>query len=121
MSPVDHWLIETDQRELSLCVAAQAALEKNGVPTRVVSVPCFELFEKQSESYRTATLGNAKVKVAIEAGIRQGWDALIGTDGIFIGMTGFGASAPIEKLYPHFGITAEATVKAVEARLHAKA
>ena len=63
-------------------------------------------------------LGKAPVKVAIEAGIRQGWDHFIGTDGIFIGMTGFGASGTIEQLYPHFGITAEAAAKAAEARLH---
>ena len=65
-----------------------------------------------------AILGKAPVKVAIEAGIRQGWDSFIGTDGIFIGMTGFGASGTIEQLYPHFGITAEAAAKAAEARLH---
>jgi transketolase len=57
------------------------------------------------------------VKVAIEAGVRQGWDRFIGLDGIFIGMSGFGASGKIEDLYPHFGITAEATAKAVEERL----
>ncbi|KQZ29510.1 transketolase [Mesorhizobium sp. Root552] len=106
--------------EVEIALGARKLLQEKGQPTRVVSVPCFELFEKQSESYRKATLGNAKVKVAIEAGIRQGWDALIGTDGIFIGMTGFGASAPIEKLYPHFGITAEHAAKAAEARLKGK-
>jgi transketolase len=58
--------------------------------------------------------------VAIEAGVRQGWDAFIGNDGIFIGMHGFGASAPAEELYRHFGITAEAAVAAVEARLAKK-
>ncbi|TIV12517.1 MAG: transketolase, partial [Mesorhizobium sp.] len=93
-------------------------LEKHGHPTRVVSVPCFELFDQQSDDYRKKTIGNAKVKVAIEAGIRQGWDHLIGTDGIFVGMHGFGASGSIEQLYPHFGITAEAAAKAVETRLH---
>ncbi|OJU47820.1 MAG: transketolase [Mesorhizobium sp. 61-13] len=106
--------------EIEIALGARKLLQDKGHPTRVVSVPCFELFEQQSESYRKATLGNAKVKVAIEAGIRQGWDALIGTDGIFIGMTGFGASAPIEKLYPHFGITAEAAAKAAETQLKGK-
>ncbi len=81
-------------------------------------MPCFELFEKQSADYQAAILGKAPVKMAIEAGIRQGWDRFIGTDGIFIGMTGFGASGTIEQLYPHFGITAEAAAKAAEARLH---
>ncbi|TIT22647.1 MAG: transketolase, partial [Mesorhizobium sp.] len=98
--------------EVEIALAAREALEKHGHPTRVVSVPCFELFDKQSADYRKKTIGNAPIKIAIEAGIRQGWDHFIGTDGIFIGMTGFGASGTIEQLYPHFGITAEATVKA---------
>jgi len=106
--------------EVEIALAARATLEKKGVPTRVVSVPCFELFEAQDADYREAILGGGSVKVAIEAGIRQGWDALIGSDGVFIGMHGFGASAPIEKLYEHFGITAEATVAAVEAKLAKK-
>jgi len=106
--------------EVEIAVAARAALEKQGHPTRVVSVPSFELFAKQSADYRRAILGNAKVRIGIEAGIRQGWDALLGDEGIFIGMTGFGASAPIEKLYPHFGITADAAVKAATERLGAK-
>ncbi|MER8392797.1 transketolase [Mesorhizobium sp. M1340] len=106
--------------EVEIALAAREALEKHGHATRVVSVPCFELFDKQSADYRSRTIGNAPLKIAIEAGIRQGWDHFIGTDGIFIGMTGFGASGTIEQLYPHFGITAEATVKAAEARLHGK-
>ena len=86
----------------------------------MVSVPCFELFAAQDEAYREKTLGKAGLKMAIEAGIREGWDALIGADGIFIGMKGFGASGTIEQLYPHFGITAEAAAEAAEKRLHAK-
>ncbi|MDX8457118.1 transketolase [Mesorhizobium sp. VK9D] len=106
--------------EVEIALGARDLLEKHGHPTRVVSVPCFELFDQQSDDYRKKTIGNAKVKVAIEAGIRQGWDHLIGTDGIFVGMHGFGASGTIEQLYPHFGITADAAAKAVEARLHGK-
>ena len=106
--------------EVEIAMKAREALEAHGHATRVVSVPCFELFERQSDSYKAAILGKSTVKVAIEAGIRQGWDRFIGSDGIFIGMTGFGASGPYEKLYEHFGITAEAAVKAVEARLHPK-
>jgi transketolase len=106
--------------EVEIALAARAQLEKAGHPTRVVSVPCFELFEQQSADYRAAILGGPSIKIAIEAGIRQGWDAFIGAEGIFVGMAGFGASAPIEKLYPHFGITAEATVKAALARLGRK-
>ncbi len=106
--------------EVEIALAARDTLEKNGHPTRVVSVPCFELFDKQSEDYRKKTIGDAPVKMAIEAGIRQGWDHLIGSDGVFIGMTGFGASGTIEQLYPHFGITADAAVKAAQARLGGK-
>src|SRR5690606_17186545 len=106
--------------EVEIAVKARDMLEERGIPTRVVSVPCFELFEEQPEEYRKAILGNAPVRVAIEAGIRQGWDSFIGTDGIFIGMKGFGASAPAPELYKHFGITAEAVVSAVEGRLAAK-
>lgn len=105
--------------EIEIALDARKLLQAAGHPTRVVSVPAFELFEKQSPEYRKAMIGNAKVKVAIEAGIRMGWDSFIGTDGIFIGMHGFGASAPIEELYKHFGITAEAAAKAATARLQA--
>ncbi|NGN42328.1 transketolase [Mesorhizobium sp. CGMCC 1.15528] len=106
--------------EVEIALAARTALQAHGHPTRVVSVPVFELFEKQSEKYQAAIIGNAPVKIAIEAAIRLGWDRFIGQDGIFIGMHGFGASGTIEQLYPHFGITADATVKAAEARLHKK-
>ncbi|WP_367717196.1 transketolase [Nitratireductor sp. GISD-1A_MAKvit] len=103
--------------EVEVAMAAKAALDAAGHPARVVSVPCFELFEQQSDDYRRAVIGNAPVKIAIEAGIRQGWDAIIGSDGIFIGMTGFGASAPAPELYQHFGITAEAAANAAQKRL----
>jgi len=103
--------------EVSIAVAARKILEGKGIATRVVSVPCFELFEAQKESYRKALIGFAPVKIAVEAAIRQGWDRFIGIDGIFIGMHGFGASGPIEALYLHFGITAEAVVSAAEAKL----
>ncbi|WP_378947710.1 transketolase [Mesorhizobium sp. ANAO-SY3R2] len=105
--------------EVEIALNARKLLQAAGHPTRVVSVPAFELFDKQSAEYRKALIGNAKVKVAIEAGIRMGWDSFIGTDGIFIGMHGFGASAPIEDLYKHFGITAEAAADAAKARLQA--
>jgi transketolase len=98
--------------EVHLAIAAQAELEKKGVPTRVVSVPCFELFEKQPAAYRQSVLGSAPANVAVEAAIRMGWDQFIGTDGAFVGMAGFGASAPYQDLYKHFGITAEAVVEA---------
>ena len=103
--------------EVEIALAARAQLEKDGHPARVVSVPCFELFEQQSEDYKRALIGDAPVKVAVEAAIRLGWDRFIGLDGIFVGMTGFGASGPIEELYKHFGITAEAIVAAAEGKL----
>lgn len=101
--------------EVAIAVAAKALLDEAGWPTRVVSVPSFELFEKQSDEYKASVLGTAPVKVAIEAAIRMGWDRFIG-DGPFIGMSSFGASAPIEVLYKHFGITADAVADAAKAR-----
>ncbi len=74
----------------------------------MISVPCFELFLDQNDDYRRAIIGNARVKIGVEAAVRQGWDAIIGSDGIFVGMTSFGASAPYKELYKKFGITAEA-------------
>lgn len=103
--------------ELALALKAAETLEADGVPTRVVSVPSFELFEQQDAAYQAAIIGRGTVRVAVEAAIRQGWDRFIGEDGAFIGMTGFGASAPAEVLYEKFGITADAIVAAVKARL----
>jgi transketolase len=107
--------------EIEIALEAKKRLDGLGHETRVVSVPCFELFEEQSAEYKAAIIGTSPVRIAIEAGIRQGWDAFIGSDGIFIGMTGFGASGPYKELYKHFGITADAAVAAAEARLHEKA
>jgi len=103
--------------EVEIAVEARNQLESRGVPTRVVSVPCFELFEAQSDEYKDMLLGANTVRIAIEAGISMGWERFIGDDGVFIGMKGFGASAPAPELYKHFGITAEAAVQAAEARL----
>ena len=98
--------------EVEIAIEAQAILEKAGTPTRVVSVPSFELFEKQSRAYKEKLLGTEKKRIAIEAGVAQGWNRFIGNDGTFIGMKSFGASGPAEALYKHFGITAKAIVKA---------
>jgi transketolase len=98
--------------EVEIAMEAKAMLDKKGIATRIVSVPSMELFERQSKAYKAKVLGTEKTRIAIEAGVRQGWDRFIGTEGKFIGMTGFGASAPAEKLYEHFGITAKAVVKA---------
>ena len=94
--------------EVSIAVEARKFLRQRGVFARVVSVPCFELFLAQPEAVRRAIIGDAPVKVAVEAAVRQGWDAIIGTDGGFVGMSTFGASAPYKELYKHFGITPEA-------------
>jgi transketolase len=98
--------------EVSLAVEAQKVLAGRGIATRVVSVPCFELLFEASAAARRAVIGDAPVKVGIEAAVRQGWDAIIGTDGAFVGMTSFGASAPAKDLYRHFGITVDAIVAA---------
>lgn len=103
--------------ELALALQAAETLEADGVPTRVVSVPCFELFEQQSADYQASILGRGTVCVAVEAAIGQGWGRFIGEDGVFVGMTGFGASAPAEVLYDKFGITADAIVAAARSRL----
>jgi transketolase len=102
--------------EVGIALDAKTQLDAQGVATRVVSVPCFERFFEQDDAYRALTIGDAPVKVGVEAAVRQGWDPLIGTDGIFVGMHGFGASAPYEDLYRHFGITAEAVVEKVLSR-----
>ncbi|HXY90181.1 MAG TPA: transketolase C-terminal domain-containing protein, partial [Xanthobacteraceae bacterium] len=105
--------------EISLCVGAKTELEKQGIATRVVSVPCLDLFLAQDEAYRAAIVGEAPIKIAVEAAVRLGWDAVIGT-GTFIGMHGFGASAPYKDLYRHFGINTEAIVAAAFAALGEK-
>ncbi|MEO1101246.1 MAG: transketolase [Pseudomonadota bacterium] len=99
--------------EVEIAMAAQAALEADGISVRVVSMPCMELFEAQPEAYQTEILGGDLPKVAIEAGVRFGWDRWIGPDGGFVGMSSFGASAPYKDLYQHFGITADAAADAV--------
>ncbi|WP_313444925.1 transketolase [Brevundimonas sp.] len=103
--------------ELALALKAAETLEAEGVATRVVSVPSFELFEQQKAAYQASVIGRGTVRVAVEAAIKQGWERFIGEDGAFIGMTGFGASAPAEVLYEKFGITTDAIVAAVKARL----
>ncbi|MFL5220825.1 MAG: transketolase [Microvirga sp.] len=99
--------------ELEIALAAQKLLSGRGMTARVVSVPSLDLLLAQPEPIRRRIVGDAPVKVAIEAAVRFGWDALIGPDGVFVGMKGFGASAPYKDLYRHFGITAEAVADQV--------
>ncbi|KRR28563.1 transketolase [Bradyrhizobium retamae] len=103
--------------EVEIAVAAQKQLSERGIPSRVVSVPSLELLLAQPADRKSAIIGDAPIKVAIEAAVRWGWDAVIGQDGEFIGMHGFGASAPAKDLFKHFGITAEAAVNAVLKRV----
>jgi len=103
--------------ELALALAAADVLEAEGTPTRVISVPCFELFFQQDAAYQASVIGRGTVRVAVEAAIQQGWERFIGEDGAFVGMTGFGASAPAEVLYEKFGVTTDAVLAAVKARL----
>jgi transketolase len=102
--------------EVSLAVQAAESLAASGVRAAVVSMPCWELFEQQPAGYRAEVLGSVP-RIGIEAGVRMGWDRWIGPDGPFIGMQGFGASAPGPDLYRHFGLTVEAIARAVLDRL----
>jgi transketolase len=103
--------------EVHITLEARSTLERDGIPTRVVSVPCVELFTQQGQAYQTEILGHGSVRIAVEAAVELGWERLIGLDGVFIGMEGFGASAPGDELYRHFGITAEAIVAAAHEKL----
>ncbi|MEQ9199436.1 MAG: transketolase C-terminal domain-containing protein, partial [Rhodospirillales bacterium] len=104
--------------EVELAVAARLDLQAAGIPTAVVSMPCQELFDQQDAAYKAAVLGApGGLRVSIEAGITWGWERYIGDNGVAIGMTGFGASAPADQLYRHFGITSDAVVEAVKARI----
>jgi transketolase len=103
--------------EVEIAVAAQKQLAERGIASRVVSVPSLELFLAQPEDRQKAIIGDAPVKIAIEAAVRWGWDAVIGHDGEFVGMHGFGGSAPAKDLFKFFGITAEAAVNTALKRL----
>jgi transketolase len=106
--------------EVELALKARDLLKESGVAARVVSMPCWELFEAQSETYREKVLGPGTVKVAVEAGAQLGWDRYIGRDGAFVGMHSFGASAPYKDVYKHFHITPEAVVEAAKSALKKK-
>ena len=103
--------------EVALAVEAQKRLREQGVAARVVSVPCFELLRARPAAERQEILGTAPVRVGVEAGLRQGWDEIIGSQGAFVGMTGFGASGPAKDLFRHFGITAEKVAEAALSKL----
>jgi len=100
--------------EVSVAMAARDALKAEGVAVAVISMPCWELFEEQNDDYRSNVLGDAP-RIGIEAAVQFGWDRYLRDGDTFIGMAGFGASAPAPQLFEHFGITASAVVSAVKA------
>jgi transketolase len=101
--------------ELMLCIKAQEQLASHGIAVRVVSMPCCELFDEQPKSYRDEVLPpSVTTRLACEAGLRLGWDKYIGLDGLFVGMTGFGASGPADQLYKHFKITSDQIVLLIQ-------
>jgi transketolase len=102
--------------EVAIAIDARVALAASGIRAAVVSMPCWELFEKQDAAYQKSVLGSAP-RVAVEAAARLGWDRWLGERSAFVGMHSFGASAPIEALYPHFGITAEKVAEAAKSLL----
>ena len=104
--------------EVSICIAAHEQLMQQGIASRVVSMPSWELFEMQDEAYRNSVLPpDIKARVACEAGIRQGWDHYIGASGRFVGMSTYGASAPASACYKYFNITPEHVVQEAKAAL----
>ena len=103
--------------EVDLAVKTQALLERKNIHTRVVSMPCWELLETLSAADLEEVLGGHTLRVGIEAASRLGWDRWLGDDGLFFGMQGFGASAPFQKLYEHFELTAEHISKAIYDKL----
>ena len=103
--------------EVSIAVEAQELLAIDGIVANVVSLPCWELFDEQPEEYRRTVLGEGTTKLAVEAAVSMGWEKYIGSDGIFIGMSSFGASAPASDLFKHFKITAEEVASAAKKRL----
>jgi transketolase len=103
--------------EVSIALDARAKLRADGIAASVVSMPCWDLFDRQPEDYRASVLGAGTVRVAVEAGVAFGWERYIGADGGFVGMSGFGASAPADRLYEHFRITADAVADAARSRL----
>ncbi len=103
--------------EVALALEARAVLQARGVPTAVISVPCWERFERQDDAYRAEVVGRGTARVAVEAAVKLGWERFVGEDGGFVGMSTFGASGPEAELFRHFGITADAVVAAVLQRL----
>jgi len=107
--------------ELHLAIQARDMLQKQGIPTAVVSMPCRLLFEQQDAAYKKAVLGKSRARVAVEAAAELGWERYIGLEGRFVGMHSFGASGKIADVYKKFDITVEAVVRAARETLAAVA
>jgi transketolase len=103
--------------EISIALEGQKLLEADGVGASVVSMPCLDIFNMEDHAYQDRVIPPSTVRIVVEAGSPQGWDRWTGREGAVVGMTTFGASAPYEKLYQHFGITPDNVVKAAKARL----
>jgi transketolase len=100
-----------------MALRARAELQQDGVPTAVISVPCWELFDDQDAAYQSMVIGRGTVRVAVEAAVGLGWERFVGEDGGFVGMRSFGASGPEAELFRHFGITPEAVIAEVRKRI----
>ena len=103
--------------EVEIAFAAREILNAEGIAARIVSMPCWDLFEEQPQSYRDAVLGPGTVRVAIEAAVQMGWERWLGPNGVFVGMHSFGASGPYKDVYKHFKITPEAAADAARKAL----
>jgi transketolase len=106
--------------ELHLAVQAREILQRDGVPTAVVSMPCRLLFEEQDAAYKKAVLGETAARVAVEAAVELGWERYLGTGGRFVGMHDFGESGKIDDVYRKFDITTDAIVRAAREVLAAE-
>jgi len=107
--------------EVSVALCAAEGLAKESIKASVVSMPCWELFEKQTQQYKDSVIPpNVKARVGIEAGIELGWHKYIGDKGVFIGMSRFGASAPAKTCFEKFGITADNVIKAAKKTMNSK-
>jgi transketolase len=106
--------------EVQIAVAAREVLEADGIPTRVVSLPCWEWFAEQDEAYRLQVLpSSVRARVSVEAGVPMGWRDFVGDAGRMVGLNHYGASASFAKLYEEFGLTAEAVVAAARESIEA--
>src|SRR5690606_9231204 len=103
--------------EVAIVLKARQLLETEGIATAVVSMPCWELFDRQPDDYKQFVVDRSTVRVAVEAAVQQGWEKYIGEDGGFVGLDRFGASGSVEDLYAYFGITPERVADEVRKRV----